>query len=717
MASTAFQRLKETVENSGLTWKETEPGKKARFQTPGHSEKDLGTSVAYTGDSVLIYSHNKDTEKVIEELGLTYNDLYDNPQGVTYDYPDGRKVTRSPSKKFKQSGNTKGTSLYGIQWLNDNEPIYVVEGEKDVIAARTIWGANAVSQAMGASQKPSNADWTALTGRQVIVVADKDQVGAERACAVIQHLQSLKQHPKSISVVESAAGKDLADHIAAGYTPEQLIPADYLLPPARRITLTPASLVKTEKVKWLVDQWIPTGMLSLLAGREGIGKSTIACSWVAELTKKGLNTAYLNTEDSRSFTVAPRLRAAGADLNRVFFIDVTTETGAEGHLRLPQDTELLFREFEAKNVKFVVLDAAKSAMDPRLDGYKDDHVRQFLEPLAAAADRYQVTVLGLAHFGKSESKDTGRLMLGSIAWSQIARSVISVAVDQDAGGLVVSNTKANLANGIVSRRAQINSVDIELDNGEHAQVGAIVWGDFTDQSAAEFLISNHDDQDNQLSEAEAWLIDYLAEAGSTPRKTVISAANKAGISQRSIDRAFKKIGGKSELSGFPRCACWSLPDKADSGNTVGNTEHSTAEQAKQGQLTVENSSVASVAKSKDSTGNTANPPYIGKTGKAGKTEHDQHKRSGNTATVKSSTGNTAGNTVHPASPDNSQEIKRIILDALQPDIGLSDQVVYGLFPKKIANKQQVQEVLEVLLQQGEVQQHSDKKYYRPVPVT
>ena len=256
----------------------------------------------------------------------------------------------------------------------------------------------------------------------------------------------------------------------------------------------------------------------------------------------------------------PRLQAAGANLDNVFFIDVTTETGHEGHLTLPRDTNLLFDELDDQGVKFVVLDAAKSSMDPKLDGYKDDHVRQFLEPLSAAADKYGITIVGLAHFGKAEGKDTGKLLLGSIAWSQIARSVLSAAVDEE-DRLIVTNTKANLARGTVSREASLVSRPVVLDDGTMTELGAIEWGAFTETSAVELLSSvvTDDDQDDR-TDAEIWLTDYLTERGPTPRAEVLKAAAKARVaSERTIKRAFKKLNGVSESQGFPRVATWSLP--------------------------------------------------------------------------------------------------------------------------------------------------------------
>ena len=555
-AVNSYQRFIEAVERAGLHYREAESGKRAQVQTPGHSDQDRGTSITYNGNQLLVYCHNGDTDEVLDALGMTKRDLFDSSSGVRYDYGDGRFVHRSPEKYFKQSGNTKGTNLYGLASLTTPGPVYVVEGEKDATTAANVWHAAAVSQAQGANTSPAKADWTPLKGREVIIVADKDKQGEKRAYNVLTHLTGLEACPESVRIVHAAEGKDLSDHIAAGRVPDDLVAVGEKVG-RRRVKLVKADSVKTEKVDWLIPEWIPANMLTLLAGREGIGKSTIACSWVAEFSNRGMKCAYLNSEDSRSFTVKPRLQAAGANLDNVFFIDVETESGAEGHLLLPQDTDLLFRELSDQGVKFVILDAAKSSMDPKLDGYKDDHVRQFLEPLAAGADKYGVTIVGLAHFGKKEGSDTGRLLLGSIAWSQIARSVLAAALDND-GRLIVTNTKANLARGIVSREASIVSRLVQLDDGDLTELGVIEWGEFTDTPATEFLEARESNEaQDERSEIEAVVFDYLESCGgSAPAGEVLKVTRAAGLNDNAVKKARKKIGVKTERRGFGKGAKW-----------------------------------------------------------------------------------------------------------------------------------------------------------------
>src|SRR5690349_3618283 len=94
----------------------------------------------------------------------------------------------------------------------------------------------------------------------------------------------------------------------------------------RRVQLQPAPTTM-RPVHWLWDQRLPLGALTLLAGREGIGKSTVAYALAAQITRGTLPGRYADqpravavcaTEDSWEHTISPRLVAAGADLDRVF---------------------------------------------------------------------------------------------------------------------------------------------------------------------------------------------------------------------------------------------------------------------------------------------------------------------------------------------------------------------------------------------------------------
>ncbi|MFI7004268.1 AAA family ATPase [Nocardia sp. NPDC050175] len=574
-SSTAYDRVLEAFTSHGLAV-EVKSGR-AYAQAPGHSAADRSVVITATSGQVLIYSHSDPTADVLDAVGLTSADLFDNPKtGITYTYADGRQVHRSPEKKFRQSGNTKGRSLFRAEKLTGapDALVFVVEGEKDVLALEAV-GQLAVCSAGGAG-KAHLFDWTPLQGRTVVVVADKDEAGAKHAAGVVDQLSGIAE---SVSVVVARAGKDAADHIAAGHTVDEFdsVATDFDSEPAggRRLKVVRGSEVKTKRLEWVIPEWAPAGALTLLAGREGLGKSTIAASFCAHITNGTLegalhgqprNVIYIHTEDAREFTVAPRLRAAGADMDRVLFIDVHTDTTESGTLVLPFDTSALERVIAAHDVAFVVLDAATSAMDSRLRGNDNNDVRAYLEPLGQLAARQGCVVLGLVHFGKRDGADTGKLILGSLAWSQVARSVLSVALDAESGNLVVSNTKGNLAGGMRTMEATIESATLATEDGE-TSVGVLRWLGESNHDVRD-LLAAEDATSEDRSEAEMWLADYLTEHGRVASSEVKTNARKIGISESTLKRAAKKIGVHSEPVGFPRLTYWALPAQSAHCATV-----------------------------------------------------------------------------------------------------------------------------------------------------
>ena len=100
----------------------------------------------------------------------------------------GRWVNRGPSHR----------TLYGQDSLPEDmdDTVIVVEGEKCADIAATL-GFPAVTS--GASSSAGVTDWSALAGRQVVVLPDQDDAGAKYAAAVRDQLDS---HGCSVSVLE-----------------------------------------------------------------------------------------------------------------------------------------------------------------------------------------------------------------------------------------------------------------------------------------------------------------------------------------------------------------------------------------------------------------------------------------------------------------------------------------------------------------------------------
>lgn len=348
-------------------------------------------------------------------------------------------------------------------------------------------------------------------------------------------------------------------------------------PRARKLEVIRASQVRPRRWHWLWQAWMVLGGLTLIAGREGLGKSTIAVGVGSLLTLGKLdgellgqprNILYISSEDSREHTIVPRFIAAGADMDRVLFIDVRTETSAEGVVTMPIDNiavEALIREH---NIALLILDAATSVMASGLDGHDDRKVRQFLEPLAAIGTRTQCSILGVCHFGKRESADTGKLILGSIAWSQVARSVLAVAQDPD-GDLVISATKKNLSAESASIGARIVSETVETEDGP-ANVGRVEWLGETTSDARDHLAGDSDGGEREdRDQAVEWLREYLESDGRVKSAQAKRDAVSAGFSASTIARSRRRLGviisseGETIDGRINRVTYWALPTTTD----------------------------------------------------------------------------------------------------------------------------------------------------------
>jgi hypothetical protein len=345
----------------------------------------------------------------------------------------------------------------------------------------------------------------------------------------------------------------------------------------RQLRVVRASEVIPRRLLWLWERRIVLAGLTLLAGREGLGKSTVAVSITAQITRGTLpgeyygrpaNVIYVHTEDARDYTVVPRLIAAGADLDRVIFLDAITADDIETNLVLPHDTELLAATIVEHQAAAVVLDAATSVIDSKLDGDKDRQMRQGLERIAKVAEETSAAVLGIVHFGKRESADTGKLILGSIAWSQVARSVLAVARDDDSGHLVVTGTKTNLGQPAPSLACHLVSTDVTTTEGT-TNVGRIDWLGETDHDARD-LISETSNSEDRTSRKFAvdWLRDYLTEVDKAPSADVKKAARGADIAERTLARARTQLNVEILSEGFPRTSYWRLPDSPASDATT-----------------------------------------------------------------------------------------------------------------------------------------------------
>lgn len=249
----------------------------------------------------------------------------------------------------------------------------------------------------------------------------------------------------------------------------------------RRLRVIPASALRMRPAQWLWDRRIPGGAITLLTGREGIGKSTTSYDLIAKITRgtlpgKQLGTprsvGIVATEDAWEEVILPRLVAAGADPERVFQFDAVNPVGDSVPLSVPADLPRVAVECTENDIVLIVLDPLMSVIPSGLDTHKDRDVRQALDPLAKFCASTGVSVLGLIHVNKSTTSDPLNSIMASRAFTAVARSVLYCIVDPEAereDRFLFGHVKSNLGPKQPSLSYRIAQVTLEVEDEDSAE--------------------------------------------------------------------------------------------------------------------------------------------------------------------------------------------------------------------------------------------------------
>jgi hypothetical protein len=269
--------------------------------------------------------------------------------------------------------------------------------------------------------------------------------------------------------------------------------------------------------------------------------------------------------------------AAGADLTRIYRVDVLTPEGANASLTLPVDLPEMKRVIRVADAALVVLDPLLSRLDVSLDSHKDSEVRQALEPLVSLADVANVCVLGLIHVNKTATTDPLTSIMGSRAFAAVARTVLFVMADpDDESRRLLGTPKNNLGRADLPTLAfRIVGVKVaETDEGE-VWTGKLDWLGESERSIRDAIESTAEVATNRTATSEAadWLEDYLS-SQTEPVESVLvkSQAKKAGHEKNAVHRACQRLGVTVRSSGFPRKTYWHLPASRLTAGRLNTTE-------------------------------------------------------------------------------------------------------------------------------------------------
>lgn len=268
-----MRRVEEAIQQRGLVYKHTRTGLTSQCALPTHPDNTPSLDIKHNGrDRVVMLCRvcgKGATPDIVRELGLTMPDLFDESHPrrhdrqrngsanlprqtrqrptlvAEYPYVDEHGTVLMTQRRFEPGWNGKRKSFSTVD-ANGNKGIEgvrrvpyqlpevmkeaqaggmvtVVEGEKNVESVRSAGGRATCNLGGSAGDWPDEFSRFLLGCSEVVVVADKDETGRKHAAKI---MASLRRVGVPARAVEAAVGNDVTDHLDAGKTFTDLVPAD-----------------------------------------------------------------------------------------------------------------------------------------------------------------------------------------------------------------------------------------------------------------------------------------------------------------------------------------------------------------------------------------------------------------------------------------------------------------------------------------------------------
>lgn len=262
----------------------------------------------------------------------------------------------------------------------------------------------------------------------------------------------------------------------------------------------------------------------------------------------------LSCEDSDDQTIAPRLIAAGADLDRVSIVEgvrrFRDNEGEHDEFDLARDVRQL-EKFLGKfpDFKLVIIDPLDSYLDSKVDTNSGNKSRAAMRPLHDFCKRTGVTAVVVHHSNKSATTNPLDKVSGSRSFGALPRSVWIVDLDpEDPKTVVIAPAKLNVCSReerqSMSYRIVPSPFAIE-GFGEKDTPPCIQWDDEAHDATATDLLNRT--KSTATADAGKWLRSLLLESGGWMYASDVIAAVKASVhSESSVRRARADAGVVSE---------------------------------------------------------------------------------------------------------------------------------------------------------------------------
>lgn len=262
-----------------------------------------------------------------------------------------------------------------------------------------------------------------------------------------------------------------------------------------------------DKTEFAWFPYLPIGDYTVLMADGGTGKTILCCGIIAALSKGEIlpgeviehlpsNTLFISAED-RGELLKKRLKASGADLNKVYIVDCMDSEGLDFTNGYEEFAELI-RRYEPK---LVIMDPWHAFLGASVDINRVNAVRPVFQSLANIAKSCNCAMILVSHINKrAQGENANNAATGSTDFVNAARSAIRVVFSDEDGEdnvRILIHTKSNYAAAGKSIKYRIN------------ENGGLEWAGFSDitrktlekaarrkQTPGEFMRNRKAEEDN-----------------------------------------------------------------------------------------------------------------------------------------------------------------------------------------------------------------------------
>lgn len=332
------------------------------------------------------------------------------------------------------------------------------------------------------------------------------------------------------------------------------------------------SNVEAAEVDWVWRPYLPSGMLTMLSGDPGCGKTFLAMAIAAALSKgrtpysgdpcQPVTLLYMSLENSPAHVLRPRFDRLDGDPSKFHVVRGTItgegENAERGSIRL-SDLELLKQALIATGSKLLVVDPIQSYLGSDVDSHRSNETRPILDGLARLAEEHQCAVLLVRHFAKAAAGRAIHRGLGSIDFTGAVRVELHAGIVNDQHVLVTA--KSNLG-------AFGKSLGYAIEGD-----GLFRWTGEAEVTAGDLQMAEPTGEERGALDDAIWHLTEALRDGPKAAKEVQRELHDAGLAEATVRRAKTKLGVISQKTAMNGAWLWRLQsDRIEGAHDTPSTE-------------------------------------------------------------------------------------------------------------------------------------------------